>query len=307
MEFGADEVVEVNCARGGSGGGDPGVYAAVLKRKLDLYCAAVAKTMEAKPQESALGAMQLVSQASDTSQLVSQASFDGDGTVVQGKPANSCTSREQSDVDGDLEENTDPANAKRVKRMLSNRESARRSRKRKQAHQTDIESQVTQLRAENASLLKRLTDMTQKYKEATLGNRNLTVDMETMRRKVNIAEEAVRRVTGASLLFSITSDMAGSSVPFSSCISDAASADAAPTEESMSHLLQGFFEDDQIKPDLPQATTPVVPSGEEMASRPASLRRIASLENLQQRIHGDSIHSDTASAFSDHEFPENAL
>lgn len=45
MEFGADEVVEVNCARGGSGGGDPGVYAAVLKRKLDLYCAAVAKTM----------------------------------------------------------------------------------------------------------------------------------------------------------------------------------------------------------------------------------------------------------------------
>lgn len=183
MECSGDEVVELNCVRVGGGGGDPGEYAAVLKRKLQLYCAAVAKTMEAKPQESSLSCLN--SQASDTSQLVSQVSFDGDGTVVQGKPANSCTSKEQSDDDdGDLEENTDPASAKRVKRMLSNRESARRSRKRKQAHQNDIESQVTQLRAENASLLKRLTDMTQKYKEASLGNRNLTVDIETMRRKV---------------------------------------------------------------------------------------------------------------------------
>jgi hypothetical protein len=40
----------------------------------------------------------------------------GDGTVVQGKPANSCTSKEHSDDEGDLEENTDPASAKRVKR-----------------------------------------------------------------------------------------------------------------------------------------------------------------------------------------------
>lgn len=38
-----DDVVVVSC--GGRGGGDPGSYAAVLKRKLDLYCAAVAKSM----------------------------------------------------------------------------------------------------------------------------------------------------------------------------------------------------------------------------------------------------------------------
>ncbi|CAM0949068.1 unnamed protein product [Alopecurus aequalis] len=179
MERG-EEVVEANCVRGG--GGDPGEYASVLKRKLELYCAAVAKSMEARPQESALSYPN--SQALDTSQLASQASFDGDGTVVQGKPANSCTSKELSDDEGDHEENTDPASAKRVKRMLSNRESARRSRKRKQAHQNDIESQATQLRAENASLIKRLTEMTQKYKEASLSNRNLTVDIQTMRRKV---------------------------------------------------------------------------------------------------------------------------
>ncbi|KAF7063542.1 hypothetical protein CFC21_070059 [Triticum aestivum] len=297
MECSGDEVVELNCARAG---GDPGEYAAVLKRKLQLYCAAVAKTMEAKPQESSLNCLN--SQASDTSPLVSQASFDGDGTVVQGKPANSCTSKEQSDDDdGDLEENTDPASAKRVKRMLSNRESARRSRKRKQAHQNDIESQVTQLRADNASLLKRLTDMTQKYKEAFLGNRNLTVDIETMRRKVNIAEEAVRRVTGASLMFSTTSNRA----PLASCVSVAASADAAPAEESMSHFLQGLLEDDMIKHDLSEVATPL-PNGEEMTSRPAPLRRVASLENLQKRIHRDSVHSEDTSIFSDHEVPANA-
>nr|ASB17092.1 bZIP6 [Triticum aestivum] len=297
MECSGDEVVELSCARAG---GDPGEYAAVLKRKLQLYCAAVAKTMEAKPQESSLNCLN--SQASDTSPLVSQASFDCDGTVVQGKPANSCTSKEQSDDDdGDLEENTDPASAKRVKRMLSNRESARRSRKRKQAHQNDIESQVTQLRAENASLLKRLTDMTQKYKEASLGNRNLTVDIETMRRKVNIAEEAVRRVTGASLMFSTTSN----NVPLASCVSVAASADAVPSEENMSHFLQGLLEDDLIKHDVSEVATPL-PNGEEMASRPASLRRVASLENLQKRIHRDSVHSEDMSIFPDHEVPANA-
>uniref|UniRef100_A0A0A9B938 BZIP domain-containing protein n=1 Tax=Arundo donax TaxID=35708 RepID=A0A0A9B938_ARUDO len=46
--------------------------------------------------------------------------------------------------------------------MLSNREPARRSRKRKQAHLNDLQSQISRLTAENASLLKRLADMTQK-------------------------------------------------------------------------------------------------------------------------------------------------
>jgi len=125
---------------------------------------------------------------------------DGDGATLvinsniidhedfRGNPANNGTSKEQSDDDGDLEENTDPANTKKMRRMLSNRESARQSRKRKQAHLTDLESQVSKLTSENASLLKRLADMTQKYKDATLDNRNLTVDVETMRRKVHLSK-----------------------------------------------------------------------------------------------------------------------
>lgn len=37
-----DEMVELRC---GGDRGDPGAYAAGLKRKLDMYCAAVAKYM----------------------------------------------------------------------------------------------------------------------------------------------------------------------------------------------------------------------------------------------------------------------
>ncbi|PAN21796.1 hypothetical protein PAHAL_3G488800 [Panicum hallii] len=302
-----DDVVEVSC---GGDGRDPGAYAAVLKRRLDLYCAAVAKSMEAKSQESSLGYPN--SQASDTSQLISQASFDDDGdgaTIVtnsniidhedfRGNPANSGTSKEQSDDDGDLEENTDPANTKKMRRMLSNRESARRSRKRKQVHMTDLESQVSKLTSENASLLKRLADMTQKYKDATLDNRNLTVDVETMRRKVNIAEEAVRRLTGTTLLLSTTCDKTASSMRLTSCPSDAGSA-SVTTEDSMEHFLQAQLQSDLIKLDLPNAAI-LLTSGE-MGTKPDSLQRVASLEDLQKRIHRDSIHSEIASTFSDPE------
>ncbi|KAJ1266236.1 hypothetical protein BS78_08G136000 [Paspalum vaginatum] len=302
-----DDVVEVSC---GGGGADPGAYAAVLKRKLDMYCAAVAKSMEAKSQESSLGYPN--KQASDTSQLISQASFDGDVDAeilvtnsnaiehddFQGKPTNSGTSKELSDNDGDLEENTDPTNAKKMRRMLSNRESARRSRKRKQVHLNDLESQVSRLTSENASLLKRLVDMTQKYKDATVDNRNLTADIETMRRKVNLAEEAVRRLTGTTLLLSTTSDKSLSSMRLTSCASDAASASVA-IEDCMKHFLLAPLQDDQISIDLPNAAIPL--NSGETGTKPVSLQRVASLENLQKRIHGDSVHSETASTFSDPE------
>ncbi|BAT17962.1 light-inducible protein CPRF2 isoform X2 [Oryza sativa Japonica Group] len=253
--------------------------------------------LEAKLQESSLGYLNL--QASDTSQLVSQDSFNGYGSTRvtnsnaihedddQGKPANSGTSKEQSDDDGDLEEDTDPVNAKRTRRMLSNRESARRSRKRKQAHLNDLESQVSQLRSENASLQKRLSDMTQKYKQSTTEYGNLQDDMNAMRRKVNIAEEAVRRVTGIGLQLFTTSEMPASSMPVSSGVSDAASAAAAAA----------LVEDDWTNCSLPDEAIPV-PSAA-MALRSPSVRRVASLENLQKRIHaGDVTHFEAASALS---------
>ncbi|KAL6623479.1 hypothetical protein ACP70R_033358 [Stipagrostis hirtigluma subsp. patula] len=272
---------------GGGGGGDPGAYAAVLKRKLDLYCAAVVKSMSDGDEASLV----------TNSDVIDNADF-------QGKPDISGTSKELSDDDGDLEENIAPANAKRMRRMLSNRESARRSRKRKQAHLDNIESQISRLTTENASLVKQLADMTKKYEDATLDNKNLIVDVETMRIKVdvNIAEEAVRRVTGATLLLSTTSDKPASSMPYSSCASDVVSDDVL-VKEKMIRLLQAPSQDGRIKPEQPNEVVPV--TAREMDAMPASLRRIASLENLQKRIYRDSVHCETASTFLDSEAVAN--
>lgn len=99
--------------------------------------------------------------------------------------------------------------------MLSNRESARRSRRRKQAHLSELEAQVLphvffdallnttfsllmmcriiyicllqtgQLRVDNSSLLKGLTDLKHKCDDAIVDNRILKADIETLRVKVS--------------------------------------------------------------------------------------------------------------------------
>ncbi|KAI9383175.1 hypothetical protein POPTR_013G040700v4 [Populus trichocarpa] len=203
-------------------------YHAFLKSKLNLACAAVALTRASfvKPLDSPAAA-ESGSQASNTSQLGSHAPSKGAGydlpisqdkdaneplgtpslpsmqrkSAVTVKPTTSVSSRELSEDDEneaetELTENMQPADAKRVRRMLSNRESARRSRSRKQAHLTELETQVAQLRVENSSLLKSLTDISQKYNESAVDNRVLKADVETLRAKVKMAEETVKRFTG---------------------------------------------------------------------------------------------------------------
>lgn len=68
--------------------------------------------------------------------------------------------------------------------MLSNRESARRSRRRKQAHLSELEMQVAQLRAENTALVQRLQEISHKFQEAAIDNRVLKSDCEALRAKV---------------------------------------------------------------------------------------------------------------------------
>lgn len=68
--------------------------------------------------------------------------------------------------------------------MISNRESARRSRRRKQAHLSELETQVSQLKGENSSLIEKLSDLSKKYHGACVNSRILKADVETMRAKV---------------------------------------------------------------------------------------------------------------------------
>lgn len=307
-------------------------YQALLKRNLERACAAAAALSRAaavKPQDSA-PLVDSGSQASDVIQPGPQFPGKGAGSnlsketekpvlapvvtpaipamqkkiVVQSRPATSASSREQSD-DDDLEgeteitDNMNPADVKRVRRMLSNRESARRSRKRKQAHLTELETQVSQLRVENSSLLKRLTDINQKYTEAAVDNRVLKADVETLRAKVKMAEETVKRVTGLSPFLSAISEMPTMGMQFNRSSPSDASGDAAvPVQENPK---QQFYQ--QAAPSNQQteralnnglADVPPVPpieetqhsSGSNKMGRTQSMQRVASLEHLQKRIRG---------------------
>ncbi|KAG8636478.1 basic leucine zipper 9 [Manihot esculenta] len=89
--------------------------------------------------------------------------------------------------------NSNPIDLRRVRRMVSNRESARRSRKRKQAHLHELESQVEQLTGDNTSLYKQLSDASQQYNNAHTNNRVLKSDVEALRAKVKLAEDMVTR------------------------------------------------------------------------------------------------------------------
>ncbi|XP_058223887.1 light-inducible protein CPRF2 [Rhododendron vialii] len=314
---------------------DSDEYQAFLKTRLDLACAAVALTRASnmKPQESAVIAKG--SQVPSTSQLGSEAPSKGSGYGLpkgqdndaagtvgipslqamqkkSGVPARSTTSgssREQSDDDDEAEgeteamENMDPADAKRARRMLSNRESARRSRRRKQAHLTELETQVSQLRGENSSLLERFTDISHKYNEAAVDNRVLKADVETLRAKVKMAEETVKRVTGLNPLIHAMSEISTMGMTsFASSPSDTSADAAVPVHDdpklqfyqsaSNTHMsahdqrIQNGFAD----------ITPLgdnAPQNPAKMGRTASMQRVASLENLQKRIRGGAISGGT--------------
>ncbi|OMO96333.1 hypothetical protein COLO4_15347 [Corchorus olitorius] len=304
-------------------------YQAFLKSKLNLACAAVAmsRTSLVKPQDSAARA-DSGSQSSSTPQMGCKATSKGAGdkdgnalvgisslpigqmkSVPQVRPSTSGSSREQSDddeVEGENEtlDNMDPADAKRVRRMLSNRESARRSRRRKQAHLTELETQVSQLRVENATLVKRLTDISQKYNEAAVDNRVLKADVETLRAKVKMAEEMVKRITGLNPLFQASPEISTMGMSsFDGSPSDTSTDAAVPVQDGQKHPFYQAATNNPIPSHDPRVNNaladissveniPPTSGGSTMTGskigRTASLQRVASLEHLQKRIRGDA-------------------
>ncbi|KAH6772482.1 hypothetical protein C2S52_004722 [Perilla frutescens var. hirtella] len=315
-------------------------YQAYLKNRLELACAAVALTRASnvKAQVSAAAAAATApdngSQASNSLQLGSHVAHKGSTKPLQDKDAGgpvgvpplpaiskksgvqvksttSGSSGEQSDDDeaegeNEATQNMDPTDAKRVRRMLSNRESARRSRRRKQAHLTELETQVSQLRVENSSLLKRLTDISQKYNDAAVDNRVLKADVETLRAKVKMAEETVKRVTGLNPLFQAMSEISTMGMPSFAGSPDTSADAAVPVQDDpKQHYYhapsnsQASVHDHRIQNggmDIPaaesvQASAAAV--GANKMGRTVSMQRVASLEHLQKRIRGSSGSSAT--------------
>ncbi|KAJ8470823.1 hypothetical protein OPV22_025166 [Ensete ventricosum] len=265
-------------------GVDPQEYASLLKRKLDLYCAAVALSRSSNADLPS-------SPALDSSQYGSQ-------TPTRGKPVASGSSRHLSDDDeheeeADTTKNADAVNMKHIKRMLSNRESAIRSRRRKQEHLNELEAQVSQLRVENSSLLKCITNMNQKYNEAAADNRVLKADVETLRARVKMAEDTLCRVTGKSPPFcQALSPISTINVPCTrNSSSDATSDTAVVIQDDSIHLSQATAHNKKSNTCLLElASAPLIKdvthgsAARGKRNRAASMKRVASLESLQNRI-----------------------
>ncbi|CAA3017658.1 basic leucine zipper 9 [Olea europaea subsp. europaea] len=108
-------------------------------------------------------------------------------------------SLEQSDEDdqeieaGPCEQSTNPVAIKHIKRLVSNQESTRRLRRRKQAHLANLDQQVLfshslihvkQLKGEYETFVKQLADATQQFKDTTTNNRGLKSNVEALRAKL---------------------------------------------------------------------------------------------------------------------------
>lgn len=313
---------------------DPRDYQTFLKRRLNLACAAVAltrvtgisspcpgpSTMDAnQSQKITLGsegrAASLVSQSSATDPraiYVGAVSSTASGPIgipalpPQPKGGNSQvrttsgSSREQSDDDdqevGPSEQSMDPSHLKRVRRMQSNRESARRSRRRKQAHLNDLEIQVAQLRVENSSLFKRYTEINQKYSEASVDNRVLKSDVEALKAKVKMAESLVPSAAAAATtgfaLQNTSQVQSAVSLRYTTGFFDSPANNVLQKEDGLyMNMAQSTGTRGSsltcATPDMSQQNKElqIQHTGSKMGRTP-SMQRVASLEHLQKRIRG---------------------
>ncbi|KAI9105051.1 hypothetical protein K1719_022767 [Acacia pycnantha] len=73
---------------------------------------------------------------------------------------------------------------RRQRRMISNRESARRSRMRKQRHMDELWSQVVRLRTENNDLIHRLNHVSESHDRVVLENAKLIEEASDLRKMV---------------------------------------------------------------------------------------------------------------------------
>ncbi|KAJ8460451.1 hypothetical protein OPV22_033377 [Ensete ventricosum] len=89
---------------------------------------------------------------------------------------------------------------KKQKRMKSNRESARRSRMRKQKHLDDIAAQICQLRKENGQILTSLSLTTQQFLAVDTENSVLRTQMMELSSRLQSLNEILHCLNGSNTI-----------------------------------------------------------------------------------------------------------
>ncbi|KAM7482629.1 hypothetical protein LguiB_007212 [Lonicera macranthoides] len=85
----------------------------------------------------------------------------------------------------------DLMNQRKRKRMISNRESARRSRMRKQKHLDDLAAQLSQLRKENSQIITGLSITTQHYHSVEAENSVLRAQVAELSHRLDSLNEII--------------------------------------------------------------------------------------------------------------------
>ncbi|KAM0873098.1 hypothetical protein ACQ4PT_038291 [Festuca glaucescens] len=213
---------------------DPVAYNVMLRRKLDADLAAVAmwRTSRGICRQSSHG--NIASQNSNGSNNLGSPNHIGEVGVHQLSSSSWDPSPSDDDMEGDEETmgNRNVTAAKVKKRKESNRDSARRSRSRKAAHMKELEQQVSLLRLENKSLMRRLTEVSQRYNNVIVDNRILKANVETLETKVKMSEETMKRITGASNFPQAISSISSHSHPIGGPRLDTITNTLLPTQDT---------------------------------------------------------------------------
>ncbi|XP_059284434.1 bZIP transcription factor 11-like [Lycium ferocissimum] len=95
---------------------------------------------------------------------------------------------------GNSSKSEDLVNERKRKRMESNRESARRSRLRKQKHLDDLMGQVEQLKEENSKILTSINVTTQNYATVEAHNSVLRAQMMELNQRLHSLNDIVNNI-----------------------------------------------------------------------------------------------------------------
>ncbi|KAL0325775.1 UNVERIFIED_CONTAM: bZIP transcription factor 44 [Sesamum radiatum] len=100
------------------------------------------------------------------------------------------------------------------KRMQSNRESARRSRLRKQKHLDDLMAQVAQLKKENGQILSSINVTTQHYVNVEAENSVLRAQMMELTQRLQSLNEILNYINSSTATATATAAVGGGSCMF---------------------------------------------------------------------------------------------